>query len=105
MSRSMYSFVALVAATLAILFWQTMGVHLLHSVSTVYRLLMHSLQPLVVDHTLRQGAVVIIASLLFGLVPVFIYWVVKRRWLYEYMTFVWCIWIILMTMILIKQSF
>lgn len=105
MSRSLLSFIVLIMATLLLLFWQVIGVNLLHLFSDTYRFLMQGLQPFISDHAIRQILVVLITPLLLGLVPVFLYWIFQRRWLYEYMTFVWCIWIVLMTMLIIKQGY
>lgn len=105
MSRSLVSLVFLIGATLLMLFWHAMGAHLLHTFSMTYTFLMNFMQPFLRDHSLRQIVVVLLAPLLLGLIPVFIYWIIRRRWLYEYMTIVWCIWLVMITMVMIKQGY
>lgn len=104
MSKSLLSFILLILGTVILFFWHNLGVHVLHFFSVTYSFLMHSLQALIYDHWLRQMIVVILLPLLLALIPVFLYWVLKRRWLYEYMTFVWCVWLVLITMIILRQG-
>ncbi|MBA2654304.1 MAG: hypothetical protein H0U71_04455 [Gammaproteobacteria bacterium] len=104
MSRSLLSLILLIILTLLMVFWQMMGFYVLHLFSTTYSFLMHALQPLVPDHAIREILVILIGPLLLALIPVFIYWIFRRRWLYEYMTVVWCIWLVMMTMVMIKQG-
>jgi hypothetical protein len=104
MSRSWVSFFFLIMATSFFLLWQAVGFHLLHYLSQAYSVLMQSIHPFVRDHSIRQIIVVITAPLLLALIPSVIYRIVTRRWLTEYMSIVWSIWWVLMTLIVIKQG-
>lgn len=102
MPKSLVSFVLLFICTVIILFWQNLGVEFLRALSQIYSFGMHAMQNLILDHLFRQILIVLVVSLLLGLIPVFIYWVVRRRWYYGYMPMVWCIWVVLMTMIIVR---
>lgn len=104
MSRPLLSFILLILGTLLLCFWHSLGIHVLHFFSITYSFLMRSLQVLINDHWLRQVIVVILLPLLLALIPVFFYWIFRRRWLYEYMSIAWCIWLVLVTMIVMRQG-
>lgn len=102
MSRTLLSFIVLLVFTIIFLFWQNIAVSILHVISHLYSFCMHALGALIHDHRIRQILVILLVSLLLGLIPVFLYWVMKRRWYEGYMSVVWCIWVILMTMIIVR---
>lgn len=102
MSRSLLSFMGLIMMTVLLLVWHSIGANILHLVSFLFTFLMHNLNLFIHGHFIRRIIVVIFLPLLLGLIPAFLYWIVRRQWLYSYMTFVWCIWIILMTLIIIQ---
>lgn len=104
MSKTLWSFILLLVATVLILFWQSIGVSCLHMISHFYSFCMQSLHGLIHDHLLRQILVIVFVSLVLGLIPVFIYWIMHRRWYQGYMSVVWCVWVILMTMIIVRAG-
>lgn len=48
---------------------------------------------------IRLSLGLILVPLIIALIPAFIYWIFKRSWLPYYMTIVWVIWLILVTIL------
>jgi hypothetical protein len=94
----------LIIATLLTLFWQNIAIQLLHFLSSCYSFLMHSLQKFFMNHSLRQVIVVVVLPLLTALLPAFLYWIIQRRWLQNYIAVSWCVWLVLVTMIVLKNK-
>lgn len=50
----------------------------------------------------RLSLAIIIIPLFMALIPAFVYWIFRRRWIPHYMAIVWVIWFMLVTLLAYK---
>lgn len=74
----------------------------LHGIVGFHEWLLARLAPLIGNYLLRSVVVLTLIPLLLALIPAFIYWIFKRRWLPEYWVVVWGIWLVLMALMVYR---
>jgi hypothetical protein len=105
MSKLASILILIILSILAVFFLREFHIAL-HWIAEAHQYLLNKLVLIIPgDQTgriIRTSMALIIIALVFALIPAFIYWLFRRRMMPEYLTVVWVIWFVLITILAYK---
>lgn len=98
MVKQLISVLVLVALSLAILLAMPIAQHAIMAIVTAHDWVSETLKSIFsggqAGNLIRELLALLTVPVLLGLIPMLIYWIIKRTWFPYFMTVVWVIWLL-----------